>query len=438
MNQIEPNKGFGFEATMSYLLDQKVPTETIVRCMGFLSRNKENNQFILVSSNLGWQETAKIITAFYLYSLDESEELLMVLTNPILTAEIKDKVSIEHKDLAMTYVQGALLGLFETINKLDELDCHDSSLEVGFLPVLEKLMFCKGIKVRPSDYHYPFAESSWQEAERMRSVDWCAFASSLSLAIKAYVGKSSSDESAKEYCKERFKRINQFLRHVHERLEYLSQYEGLAPISKIILTQVCEGLKDKLTTEQFLQTVIPTLPQLPDYSPYVFLGPLEEFWAITTDKKLYRISKESIIERTPGHSWGKLPVGKATVFKQLSLNEKKKLIGITLRGGIFLYRPGQGKYGSPDYCGQKRRQKGTVAIVGLFVKEVDARAVCDLFEVVDCFYEWDARWCDLTGQVLKLIGDDHPDFIIDNDLLEQIGLDPTINPARRSKKEKIK
>jgi hypothetical protein len=176
-----------------------------------------------------------------------------------------------------------------------------------------------------------------------------------------------------------------------------------------------------------------------EYEPYVFEGPLREFWAVTVDGKLYRIIGNMIMLVGPVSSH-KL---RTSVF-HLSGQREEELdhrIGITLHDGIVLYQPGKpvkGKYRPAGCCSLRKREMTTAPIAGLFAKQSEARRFHNLFGGSDDNPgTWEISWYPQTEQILKLIGDDHPDFVLDNELLEQIGLDPKGNPARR-KSENLK
>lgn len=408
MNQAD----FGFKAAVSFLLAAKTSDDFLMAgILDFLQKKERNDKFVLNLSD--WSDTAKVITALSICDPEESGNLLASLVKPIMA--VKDaNAFFGHEKPSMTYIRGVVLGLFEAVNKLDELYWHDSCLERDLLVVLEELIFCEGIKAPLGGYIYPSQEHHRQEIEKACEKDWRMFESQLSSAIKVYVGKRH---------KERFERLNRFCRRIDERLQYLGSCERLAPISDVVLTQLCYGLVGKLTTREFLHMVIATLPESPDIKPYVFEGPLKEFWAITIDRCLYRVTKGAIDQQEPRCQWEERPFRfRTTVFnlRQPSQIEEER-VGITLHRGIVLYQPGKlvkGKYRPAGRCSSRRWKQTTKPIAGLFVKQSEARTIYNSVSEHYNLQEWDECWRSQTEQVLKLIGGNHSYIVLDNELLE--------------------
>jgi len=143
--------------------------------------------------------------------------------------------------------------------------------------------------------------------------------------------------------------------------------------------------------------------------------PIHKFYAVTLSRSLYLVSDEKDSHKTPIVEKIAL-LGESRVLPGECLHNGE-LVGITRRG-IFLYFKFYGQESTRSDKIQRLEDVNTyywgghsTYIVGLFLKESSARRCLNSKNLKIC----DSRWKNKTTEVLKLIGDDHPVFILPQD-----------------------
>ncbi len=142
---------------------------------------------------------------------------------------------------------------------------------------------------------------------------------------------------------------------------------------------------------------------------------LREFFAVTVSGSLYRIiysSGETTVEKIAirNGAKSKVPVGDRLKIGTFDHTGSNDYVGIASYG-IFLYygfhRADQ-KRPLPEFVNTSYWGGKTSAVVGLFIRENDARACIN----AENLQMLDLRWASQTEEVYIAIGASHPKFVL--------------------------